>query len=172
MKKIALVTFGLLLSLVSTGTVSAKSISQNKNVAAVSSTAKVTQEQARKTALKNVVGTVEDEYTFEDENENVTTYVFVIKDKKGKHFEVQIDANDGKVLSSEEQIEEINNSENQPAVVETDKNQDSTEDPMEDTEPPLTEELQMPVQYEEISVSNEIDSSEEPPLNSINSTGF
>lgn len=165
MKKNMLVIFGLLVSLVSAGAVSAKSISQNKNVAAVRSTAKVTQEQARKNALKKVPGAIEDEYTIEDEDENVTTYVFIIKDKKGKNFEVQIDANDGKVLSSEEQTEEIDDPENLPAVVETDKSQNSDEDSDEDSEPPMMDEVQMPMEVIETPVTDEVVSSEEPPLN-------
>lgn len=66
---------------------------------------RLTVEQARKIALKKVEGTVEEEYTIEDDDENITSYVFIIKNKKNKSFEVHIDANDGAVLSVEEIIE-------------------------------------------------------------------
>ncbi|MEZ5343974.1 MAG: PepSY domain-containing protein [Pyrinomonadaceae bacterium] len=67
--------------------------------------AKITLEQARKNALKKIEGKVEDEYSLEDDDGKTTSYVFIIKRKDAKRFEVEIDAEDGKVLSAEE-IEE------------------------------------------------------------------
>lgn len=102
MKKNALVAFGLLISLVPTSAVLGKEVSQTTNFT-VSKNAGITLEQARKKALEKVPGTVEDEYTIEDEEGTVTTYVFVIKKSDGKKFDVQIDAEKGTVLSAEEQ---------------------------------------------------------------------
>lgn len=110
MKKYALVAFVLLISIVSVGAVLGKEISTVSNFSSAK-LAKITQEEAKKIALKKVAGTVEDEYTIEDDDGNVTTYVFVIKDKKEKTFEVQVDAKDGKILSAEEVTEETEDSE-------------------------------------------------------------
>ncbi|REJ75657.1 MAG: hypothetical protein DWQ47_09320 [Acidobacteria bacterium] len=75
----------------------------SENVSA--SDAKITLEQARKIALKKVEGTVEDEFSIEDDEGNVTDYIFYIKDKKGKTWEVQIGAEKGDIVSAEEQEE-------------------------------------------------------------------
>ncbi len=101
MKRNALIILGILASLVSTGIVFGKDISiVNKSV--VIKQTKITVDEARKIALKKIDGKVEDEYTIEDEDENVTTFVFVIKNNKGKTFEVQVDANNGNVLNVDE----------------------------------------------------------------------
>lgn len=63
--------------------------------------AKITLEEARKIALKKVEGTVEDEFSIEDDEGKVTDYIFYIKDKKGKTWEVQIGAEKGEVVSAE-----------------------------------------------------------------------
>ncbi len=66
----------------------------------------ITLEEARKIALKRVPGTVEDEYSIEDDEGKVTDYIFYIKDKKGKTWEVQIEAEKGTVVSAEEQSDD------------------------------------------------------------------
>lgn len=66
----------------------------------------ITIEEARKIALKRVPGEIEDEYSIEDDEGKTTDYIFYIKDKKGKTWEVQIDAAKGTVVSAEEQTEE------------------------------------------------------------------
>ncbi len=136
MKRNALVAFGLLVLLVPASTILGKNISQVSNVSIVKEN-KVTIEQARKTALKKVDGTVEDEYTIEDDDEKVTAYVFIIKAKTGKIFEVQIDANNGNVLSSDEQMEDSDSED--PEVVETDEDttttyENTTEETIEEPE--------------------------------------
>lgn len=115
MRKNALVVLGILTSLVSAGGVFGKNISAVSNSAVIKQE-KITVEQARKIALKKVEGTVEDEYTIEDEDENVTTYVFVIKNNKGKSFEVQVDANNGNILSSDEINEDTDEGEEPPTM--------------------------------------------------------
>ncbi len=114
MKKNALVIFALTVLLTVTGSVVGKTVNAFENTVSVKFT-KITLEQARKIALKKVEGTVEDEYTFDDDEGEVTTYVFVIKNKAGKTFEVQIDADKGDVLSSEEITDEIE-AEDEPPV--------------------------------------------------------
>ena len=66
---------------------------------------KITLEQARKIALKKVEGTVEDEFSIEDDEGNVTDYIFYIKDKSGKTWEVQIGAEKGDIVSAEQEEE-------------------------------------------------------------------
>lgn len=83
-----------------------------------SGSAKITLEQARKIALKKVEGTVEDEFSIEDDEGNVTDYIFYIKDKNGKTWEVQIEAEKGAVISAEMQEDE------------------DSEDPPDDEDPP------------------------------------
>lgn len=68
--------------------------------------ARITLEQARKIALKRIEGTVEDEFSIEDDEGNATDYIFYIKDKKGKTWEVQIGAEKGDVVSAEMQPDE------------------------------------------------------------------
>ena len=75
----------------------------------------VTLEEARKIALKRVAGEIEDEFTLEDDDGNATAYVFVIKDKKKKVWEVQIGAEKGDVQSVEEQESDDEDSEDPPA---------------------------------------------------------
>lgn len=124
MKKNVFIVLGLLISLASVSVVLGQSVSPEKTNAAVAKQKKVPVEQARKNALKKVDGNIEDEFTIEDEDESVTAYVFIIKNKQGKTFEVQIDAENGAVLSSEEYVEDsdedtpIMDAET-PAVIET-----------------------------------------------------
>ncbi len=106
MKKNVLTALGLLILLVSTGVVFGKNVKQVNNVNAAKS-AKITIEQARKIALKKVEGKIEDEYTIENEDESVISFVFIIKNKEGKTFEVQVDADNGEILSAEEQKEDM-----------------------------------------------------------------
>lgn len=63
----------------------------------------ITLDEARKIALKKVAGTIEDEFSLEDEEGKVTSYIFVIKDAKGKFWEVEIGAEKGEILSVEKQ---------------------------------------------------------------------
>lgn len=106
MNKNALVTFGLFISLAAgtnaAGIVPGKDFSNPARTAAAE-TSGITVEQARRIALQRVAGTIEDEYTLDDENENVTAYVFLIKNNQGNRVEIQIDANNGNVLSLNEQ---------------------------------------------------------------------
>ncbi len=115
MKKNALTAIGLLILLVSAGVVFGKDTSRFENVN-IAKQVKVTVEQARKTALKKVDGKIADEYTIEDEDESVISFVFIIKSKEAKTFEVQIDANTGEVVSSEEITDDIEDSEIPPSV--------------------------------------------------------
>ncbi len=103
MKKFALVFIGLILSLVFVGGVLASG-PQKASSQLAAEQSKVTAEQARKIALKKIDGKIEEEYTLEDDEGEVSTYVFIIKQKKdGKMFEVQVDAGNGEVISAEEQ---------------------------------------------------------------------
>ena len=146
MKKNALVAFGLLISLVPAGTILGKEISQVSSFAVVKK-ASITMEQARKNALKRVAGQVEDEYSIEDEDGSVTTYVFIIKSANGKTYEVQIDAANGNVLSADEQVMyEGEDSEDTPPADETPMVSDemtNTEEP-EPTEPVEDVEVEQP----------------------------
>ncbi len=112
MKKSALV-FGIVLMLGLAGSSFGLSGVSSSNRAVIEVT-KVTVEQARKAALKRVEGTVEDEYTYEDDDGEVDTYIFIIKNKAGKTFEVQIGAEKGDVVSVEEYTEEGEDSDNEP----------------------------------------------------------
>jgi hypothetical protein len=105
MKRNALVIFGFLI-LLTVGSVVGKTVSPFDSRTVSVKFVKVTLEEARKIALKKVAGTVEDEYTFEDEDGKITTFVFIITNKEEKTFEVQIDAENGDVLSSEELADE------------------------------------------------------------------
>lgn len=107
MKKNAFVACGLFILLVSTGVVFGNNVSVKSNDLNISKQSKITIEQARKIALKKIEGKIEDEYTIENEDETVISYVFVIKNKEGKSFEVQVDADDGEILSSEEQTDDM-----------------------------------------------------------------
>ncbi|MEZ5306310.1 MAG: PepSY domain-containing protein [Pyrinomonadaceae bacterium] len=82
----------------------AGSYAANKGTSAKST--KITVEEARKIALKKVAGTIEDEFTLEDDEGAVDTFVFVIKSKDEKIFEVQIGAEKGEVISVEEYVDE------------------------------------------------------------------
>ena len=101
MKKNALVTLGLVfLFAVSSFGYAPNGIALTSSVSAT--TEKVTIDEARKTALKKVPGTVDDEFWLEDDDEKITTFVFVIKNKEGKKFGVHVDANLGTVTTVEE----------------------------------------------------------------------
>lgn len=137
MKKNALVVLGLLVSLVSAGAVVGKSISPENSSLMIAQAVKITLEQARKIALKRVDGSIEEEFTIEDEEENITTYVFIIKDKKDKSFEVQIDAENGAVLSVEEIVEEADDDEppaDEPENAEMTEDESAAEEATETTE--------------------------------------
>ncbi|MGI8670085.1 MAG: PepSY domain-containing protein [Aridibacter sp.] len=114
MKKNVLVACGLLILLVSTGVVFGNNVSVKSNNLNIIKQAKITIEQARKIALKKVDGKIEDEYTIENEDETVISFVFVIKNKAGKSFEVQVDADDGEIISAEEQIEDSDEENQKP----------------------------------------------------------
>lgn len=75
---------------------------------------KVTLEEARKIALKKVPGTVDEEFSIEDEDGEVTDYIFYVKDKKGKVWEIQIGAEKGEIVSAE-LLEGEEDSEDPPA---------------------------------------------------------
>jgi uncharacterized membrane protein YkoI len=101
MKKNALVTLGLVFLLATAGF--GYATTDIDLISSVSSTTeKVTIDEARKTALKKVPGTVDDEFWLEDDDEKITTFVFVIINKEGKKFGVHIDANLGTVTTVEE----------------------------------------------------------------------
>ncbi len=114
MKKNAFVACGLFILLVSTGVVFGNNVSVKSNDLNISKQSKITIEQARKIALKKVEGKIEDEYTIENEDETVISFVFVIKNKEGKSFEVQVDADDGEILSAEEQTEDSDQENQKP----------------------------------------------------------
>ncbi|MCB1022924.1 MAG: PepSY domain-containing protein [Acidobacteria bacterium] len=101
MKGYALVFFGIVLSVGFASGIVANPAFKDVSKAAVKAT-KVTLEQARKNALKKIEGKVEEEYSIDDEAGKITAFIFIIKKKDGKKFEVEIDAEDGKVLSAEE----------------------------------------------------------------------
>jgi hypothetical protein len=75
----------------------------------------VTIEEARKIALKKVPGTVEDEFSLEDDDGNTTAYIFVIKDAKKKVWEVQVGASKGDIVSVEEQESDDEDTDDPPA---------------------------------------------------------
>ncbi|NNE68329.1 MAG: PepSY domain-containing protein [Pyrinomonadaceae bacterium] len=82
----------------------------------VSTSVKITADEARKIALKRVEGKVVDEYTLEDDEGEIESFVYIIKRKDDKKFEVQIDATDGKVVSVEEYSEEDEEDSEDPPV--------------------------------------------------------
>ena len=71
-----------------------------------SAKAKITQEEAKKTALAKYPGTVV-ESEFSIESDGNPSYEFDIKTKDGKEWEVEIDAVTGKVLESEQEMYQI-----------------------------------------------------------------
>jgi hypothetical protein len=82
---------------------------------AIKQAAAVTIEEARAIALKKVPGTVEDEFSLEDDDGNTTGFIFVIKDAKKKVWEVQIGAAKGDIVSVEEQETEDEDADDPPA---------------------------------------------------------
>lgn len=77
----------------------------------------VSMDEARKIALKRVPGEVQDEFTIEDDDGNLTAFMFVIKDSKKKVWEVQIGAEKGDVQSVEQQEPEDDDSGDPPSTV-------------------------------------------------------
>lgn len=75
---------------------------------------KIPIEKAREIALKRVPGTVEEEFAIEDEDGKVTDYIFYIKDKKDKTWEVQIGADKGEVVNAE-MVDDEDDSDEPPA---------------------------------------------------------
>ena len=71
-----------------------------------SAKAKITQDEAKKTALAKYPGEVV-ESEFSVESDGNPSYEFDIKTKDGKEWEVEIDAVTGKVLESEQEIYQI-----------------------------------------------------------------
>lgn len=114
MNKNALVVSGLVVLLALSGSGFGMSV-VSPAASFVAESAKLTADEARKIALKRVPGTVEDEYTFEDDNGDVETYVFIIKKSDEKIFEVQIGAEKGDVISVEEYTDD-DSSEDPPSV--------------------------------------------------------
>jgi len=68
--------------------------------------AKVTMEQAKKTALAAKPGTVVESETSIESNGNAS-YEFDIKGKDGKEWEVEVDATTGKVIETEQEVYQI-----------------------------------------------------------------
>jgi uncharacterized membrane protein YkoI len=105
MKKNILVVFGLALVFGLANGVSAHTVSQVTANAITNLTlkaVKVSIEDARKIALKKVEGKIEEEFNIEEDDGKISAYVFKIRDAKKKVFEVQVDANDGKIIYAEE----------------------------------------------------------------------
>jgi len=73
-----------------------------QNDLSITVTAKVTIEEAEKTALAKVPGTLDDKWGLENDNGEIVTYVFFIKDKAGKFFGVHIDVSKGTVILVED----------------------------------------------------------------------
>lgn len=65
---------------------------------------KITVEQARKTALERVAGTIVEE-ELEKENDRLV-FSIEIKDKRGKVFDVEVDAETGAIFKVEEEDED------------------------------------------------------------------
>ncbi|MDH3493284.1 MAG: PepSY domain-containing protein [Acidobacteriota bacterium] len=113
MKKNALVVSGLVTLLALAGIGFGMSLTPS-GAAFADNGEKVTAEQAKAIAVKRVPGTVQDEYTFEDDEGEIETYVFIIKNKDDKVFEVQIAAEDGEVISVEEYVDDDDDSSEDP----------------------------------------------------------
>jgi uncharacterized membrane protein YkoI len=76
------------------------------NDAAFKAKAKVTQDDAKKTALAKFAGdVVESEFSLE--SDGTTSYEFDIKTKDGKEMEVEVDATTGKITETEEETFQI-----------------------------------------------------------------
>ncbi|MDH3530419.1 MAG: hypothetical protein OEQ28_12710 [Acidobacteriota bacterium] len=101
MKKIALVVLVFVLVVVGSIAVSAQTAAPQASNTVAGQSAELTLEKARELALKKRVGTVEEEFTLEDEHGKLFCYVFKIRDAKKKLYEVQIAASDGEVLYNE-----------------------------------------------------------------------
>lgn len=106
MKKIALVTLVFVVLLAFVAVAMAGTVSIETNNFAAANQEKLTVEQARKIALKRVEGKIVNEFTIEDDEDNIVSYVFVIIDKNGKTFEVEVEAEKGTVVGVEEITEE------------------------------------------------------------------
>lgn len=88
-----------------TGKVFEEEIDADPNSEPFKSKAKISVEQARKTALDQYPGTIEStEYELENGN---PVYEFDIKQADGKEIEVEVDAITGKIGETEEEVFEI-----------------------------------------------------------------
>lgn len=88
-----------------TGKVFEEELDADPNSDEFKSKAKVTMEQAKKTALEKFPGEVESiEYELENGN---PVYEFDIKQANGKEIEVEVDAVTGKIGETEEEVYEI-----------------------------------------------------------------
>ncbi len=85
----------------------------------LASQAKITREQAEKTALKKAKGAFE-EGELEMENGKLV-YSFDIRNKKGTITEVQVDAKTGKIVSVEEEDAATESAEKKQEKMEKDK---------------------------------------------------
>ena len=74
---------------------------QRNNELSLVKQAKINLNQARVLALKEVEGLIEEEFSFEEEDGTVLAYVFKIRDKQDRIFEVQVDADSGEILYAE-----------------------------------------------------------------------
>lgn len=114
MKRLMVIAFCIAASLVFVGGAIAATACSKADMAS-DQVSGVTLEQARQIALAKVPGEVEDEYSDENDDGDITGYVFSIRKADGKLYEVQVDAASGKVTSVEE--------------VEEDDDEDDDEDP-------------------------------------------
>lgn len=108
MKRVLVIAFCIAGTLVFTGGVIAGSACDSAKMSTETSDS-VTMEQARKIALARVPGEVEDEYADENDDGEVTGYVFSIRKEDGKLFEVNVDAASGRITN----VEEVNEDEDE-----------------------------------------------------------
>lgn len=81
---------------------------ENASVEAFKAKAKISEEEARKTALERHPGEVVDvEYNLE--SDGTPSFEFDIVDKNGQEWEVEVDAVTGKILEEEREIYQIGN---------------------------------------------------------------
>ena len=128
MKKIALVALVCVVLLAFVAVAMVGTVSVGANNFAVANDTKLTVEQARKIALKKVDGKVVNEFTIEDDEDNIVSYVFVITAKTGKTFEVEVDAAKGTIVGVEEVTEEEDTSTVEAEEVEVVETADDAEE--------------------------------------------
>jgi len=105
MKNKALVTSGMVVSLVfANGVFGQAAIPQKNQNSAVVKSAGITVDEARKIALKKVDGKIEEEFPLEDGGK-VVVYVFMIRNAKNKVIEVQVEPTKGGIVYAEENAE-------------------------------------------------------------------